>query len=77
MHHQYRIVSKQLDHLKKIAAVSEVHGVTLDDEAHDDIKVIASNCYNFIDDLPADSFRHIFWEKQLEAASLIDACNMR
>ena len=73
MHHQYRIVSKQLDRLKKkIAAISEVHGVTLDDEAHD-IKVIASIRSHFIDDLRTDSFRHIFWEQQLEAASLKDA----
>ena len=78
MHHQYRIVSKQLHHLKKkIAPISEVHGVTIDDEAHDDMKVIASNCSHFIDDLPADSFRRIFWEQQLEAASLKDARSMR
>ena len=37
MHRQYRVVSKQRDRLKKkIAAASEVVGVSLDEEAHKD-----------------------------------------
>ena len=78
MHRQYCVVSKQRDRLKKkIAAASEVVGVSLDEEAHEDLKVLTSESARFHEDLPADSFKRIFWEQQLEAASQKDARTMR
>lgn len=78
MHHQYRVVSKQLDRLKrKIAAEAEVVGITLDAEAHDDLKVTAMECSKFLDGLAENSFQRIFWQQQLEAASQSNARNMR
>ncbi len=78
MHHQYRVVSKQCDRLKKkIAAAAEVVGVSLDEEAHEDMKAITSESAKFLEELPADSFKRIFWLQQLEAASQKDARTMR
>ena len=78
MHHEYRVVSKQLDRLKrKIAAVSEVVGITPDAEVHDDLKVTLLENTQFIDGQPSNSFQRIFWQQQVEAASQNNAGTMR
>ena len=79
MHHQYRIVSKQNDRLKKkIAAASEAVGLSLDEEVHDDLKeIVTSKSTEFFEGLPAGSFQQIFWQQQVEAASQRNARSMR
>ena len=80
MHHQYRLVSKQLDRLKKkIAEASELSGVALDEQSHDDFKNIMTSSTGsaFFESLLKDSFQYIFWQQQLEAASKKKAQNMR
>jgi len=79
MHHQHRILSKQNDRLKrKIAALSEVVGISLDEDSHNDLKeIVKSESTRFLDDLPAGSIQKIFWQQQVEAASLKNARNMR
>ena len=42
LHHQYRLVSKQLERLKKIVEVSESSGITLDEQTHDEFKMMTS-----------------------------------
>ena len=80
VHRQYRLVSKQLDRLKKkIAEASESSGVELDEHTHDDFKnmITSSNGSAFFESLPKDSFQYVFWQQQLEAASKKKAQNMR
>lgn len=79
MHHQHQILSKQNDQLKrKIAALSEVVGISLDEDSHNDLKeIVKSESTRFLDDLPAGSIQKIFWQQQVEAASLKNARNMR
>ena len=79
MHHQHRILSKQNDRLKrKIAALSEVVGISLDEDSHNDLKeIVKAESTRFLDDLPAGSIQKIFWQQQVEAASLKNARNMR
>lgn len=79
MHHQHRILSKQNDRLKrKIAALSEVVGISLDEDSHNDLKeIVKSESTRFLDDLPAGSIQKIFWQQQVEAASLKNARNMQ
>ena len=73
------MVSKKLVRLKKIEEVSEVNGVYLDDEAHDDVKqlVTSSESSNFLTISQKDSFPSLFWQQQVEAASKKSARNMR
>ena len=80
LQHQYRVISKQLDRLKKkIEEVTEVSGVVLDEQSHQDFKqlVTSSESSQFFDSLPKDSFQSIFWQQQVEAASKKNARNMR
>lgn len=79
VHHQYRIASKQHDRLrKKIAAAPVAVGVSLDESAHEDLKAITtSESAKLLEDLPADSFKRIFWEQQLGAACQKNARTMR
>ncbi len=78
VHRQYRMVTKQCDRLKaKIAAAAEQVGVCLDDEVHEDMKVLSSGTDKLLEDLPKDSFRRIFWQQQIEAAAQKDSRTMR
>ena len=80
LHHEYILVSKQLDRLKrKIAEASESTGVTLDEKTHDDFKnmITSSDSSAFFENLPKDSFPYIFWQQQVEAAKKKVAKSMR
>ena len=71
LHHQCRLVSKQLDSLKKkIAEVSESSGIELDEQTRNDFMnmITSSNGSAFFESLPKDSFQYIFC-RQLEAAN--------
>ncbi|XP_065894386.1 uncharacterized protein [Dysidea avara] len=75
---EYRNLSKQNDRLKeRIAVYCESNGIEVDDDMHKDLKEIASQSTSFLDDLPPDSFKKIFWNQQIEAASKKDARSMR
>ena len=67
MYHQYRILSKQHDRLKKIAASAEQAGVVVDKETHADLVTISSESRQFFEEYPPDSFQHIFrqWRQLL------------
>lgn len=79
LQHQYRVMTKQLDRLKKIEEVTETNGVSLDEQSHEDFKqlVTSSESSQFFDSLPKDSFQSIFWQQQVEAASKKNARSMR
>lgn len=58
MHNQYRLVSKQHDRMrKKIAAVTEAVGITLENDTQEDLKTIMSESAKFLDELPSGSNR--------------------
>ncbi len=56
---------------------SKVVGVCLDEEAHEGYETITSESATFLEELPADKFKRIFWLQRLEAASQKDARTMR
>ena len=78
MHHNFRIISKQHDRLKKkIASASDASGIIVGEDTHADLVAITSESSNLFEDLPQDSFQRVFWQQQLEAASQKDAQRMR
>ena len=80
LHHQHRILNKRLQRMTaKIAERTEVEGITLDQDTHDDIlgMMKSSEVLQFFENLPEDSFRQLFWSQQLKAASLKNARNMK
>lgn len=58
---------------------SEVAGVTLDEDTHQGILSImkSSEVAAFIEGLPEDSFKQLFWTQQMKAASLKDSRSMK
>ena len=64
---------------KKIAENTEVAGVSLDDETHQDMiqMMKSSELSSFYENLPQDSFRQLFWDQQLKAASQKNARSMK
>ena len=78
VHHHYRLLLKQHDRLqRKIAAAADKANVIIDEGIQNDLVAITANSVKFIDDLPPDSFKHIFWQQQFEAAAQKDPCTMR
>lgn len=63
----------------KIRDASEVAGISVDEDMHKDLIDITKSSVvsTFIDGLPEDSFRSLFWKQQLEAASKANARSMR
>jgi hypothetical protein len=69
-----------MDRMKqKIAEKTEMAGITLDADSHDDVVSLlrSSEVSEYFENLPEDSFRQLFWSQQLKAASQKDARNMR
>lgn len=80
LHHQHRIISKRLERMKsKIEAASEVNGILVDEQTHNDFVDLTktSEVSTIVDGLPEDSFRSLFWKQQCEAASKKNYRNMR
>ena len=80
LHHQVRLARKQRDRLAtrtKISQATEIVGLSLDNEAHQDLLQVAAESTSFINSMPEDSFGRVFWEQQMEAASKKDARSMR
>jgi hypothetical protein len=63
----------------KIEAASEVVGMAVDEDMHNDLTEISksSEVVDFVNGLPEDSFRSLFWKQQLEAASKKNHRSMR
>ena len=70
LHQQHRMISKRMDRMiSKIEEKTEVAGVTLDQDTHDDMLNLMNSKSDYFDNLPEDSFRQLFWSQQLKAAS--------
>lgn len=65
--------------VKKIEKKTEEVGITLDSDSHEDMLSImkSSDVAQFVDTLPEDSFRQLFWAQQFKAATQKNARNMR
>lgn len=80
LHQHHRIVTKRMERMtQKIAEKAEVEGITLDDITHQDMIGLmkCDEVSKFFKSLPEDSFRQLFWNQQLKAASLKNACTMK
>ena len=55
----------QSDHLKqKIEEVVDLSGVVVDDELHEDLRNIASECTEQVhESCPEDTFKRAFWDQ--------------
>ena len=63
--------------ISKIEEKTEVAGVTLDQDTHDDMLSLMNSKSDYFDNLPEDSFRQLFWSQQLKAASQKNARCMK
>ena len=80
VHHHSRVISKRVERMmKKIEKMTEQDGITLDEGSHNGIlsTMQSSEAAQFVDSLPEDSFRQLFWKQQLKAASQKNARTMR
>eukprot|EP00731_Ephydatia_muelleri_P023298 Em0015g881a len=76
----YRSLLKQLERLRsRIHQDTEVKGVFLDEECNAYIKdiICLPETAKHLESLPEDSFKHIFWQQQIEAASQHSSRHMR
>ena len=78
VHHQYRLLSRQHDRLKrKIEASADRVDVVIDEDLHNDLVAITADSNTFLEELSPDSFQWIFWQQQIEAATQKDARRIR
>ena len=71
VHSLQHYTTKKLERLQsKIAASVEKNGVDLDKRSHEDIQKIMEQCSEVLSKHPPDNFPHIFWQQQLQSASL-------
>lgn len=70
-HHLFWLTSRQLARLKrKVEEDCEQRGVTLDEEAHEDLcATLKGQNEKVMQSLSPDTFPHLFWKQQLQAAS--------
>ena len=62
----------------RLAAAIQEHGTPVDSELHEDLsQIMQDNTSKILDAYPPDSFARMFWEQQLHANSLGNACSMR
>ena len=78
-HRLFRLTSRQLARLKcKVEEDCEQRGVTLDEEAHEDLcAILKGQNEKVMQSLSPDTFPHLFWKQQLQAASRKDSRGMR
>ena len=79
IHAELRRVQKQRDRLKlQLSEASEKQGLILDDDTHADLKkIMLKESRKRVESLPPNSFQRLFWEQQLQSASVKDAKGMR
>lgn len=71
---------KMTDRLKKkIQLAAEEQAVILDEESESYLKdIIASpESSQYLQQIPSDSFQHVFWQQQVEAASQANSRSIR
>ena len=79
LHNELRRIQKQRDRLKeRLKEIVEKHGVPLDEQASDDFNHILQNegCRR-MERVEGNTFQHLFWKQQVEAASKKDPRGMR
>ena len=63
---------------QKISAAITLDGVSLSDELHDDVKMMASAATKQIySEYPENSFQRLFWEQQVQASKYSNAKSMK
>lgn len=79
MHSELRCTQLQKGRLKlKLQEAIEKDGVVVDSATHTDLQEIMSNHETQITTMyPEDSFQHIFWRQQQQAAKVKKSCSMR
>ena len=78
-HHQIRVVSKQVARLQeKISRATEESGIVVDDDVHTGLRdIMHGEAPEIYKKYQPDSFHHLFWKQQMDAASRHDARGMR
>ena len=79
LHNDLRIIRKKHDRMKKrLAALVDRDGVTLDEQVCEDLRsIIASEGSKALEKTDCSNFQRIFWEQQVLAASKKDDRGMR
>ena len=75
VYHEYRILSKQHDRLKKkIAAAAEQVGIVVDEEIHVDLMAITSEGTKFFEEQPCTQFIPVHILAAATAGSSSEGC---
>ena len=71
LRHESRIAQKKMDRLRaKLAAITDSHGVSLDDTTSSDLyQIMEEEEQQVAHRFPQGSFQQIFWQQQKESAS--------
>ena len=79
IHSELRCMHLKKERLKtKLEKVVEEEGVVVDSEMHADLcNIMTTNETEMKKTYPEESFQHIFWKQQQQAAILKNACSMR
>lgn len=79
LHHDHRLMSKQLERLKcKLSQIIERDGVSLDPELHGLLQeTVKQEATAVLQVLPDTSFKSLFWKQQSEASRKRDSRGMR
>jgi hypothetical protein len=79
LHHQHRLDQRRIDCMRGLLDQAiEERGIVVDEELHHDYHTIMQEkALSMSKELPPGSFAQIFWETQLQAATVKDARSMR
>ena len=78
LHKDNKRAMLEIKRLKQISAAITLDGVSLSDELHDDVKMMASAATKQIySEYPEDSFQRLLWEQQVQANKYSNAKSMK
>ena len=78
LHNELCKIRKKQQRLKQLIEDSvDVHGMTGDDCLHNDLKEMVKECETQMEGVTPNSFKWVFWQQQMEAASKSDSRAMR
>ena len=78
LHNELCKIRKKQQRLKQLIEDSvDVHGGTVDDCLHTDLKEMVKECETQMEGVTPNSFKWVFWQQQIEAASKSDSRAMR
>ena len=78
LHNELCKIRKKQQRLKQLIEESvDVHGMTGDDCLHTDLKEMVKECETQMEGVTLNSFKWVFWQQQMEAASKSDSRAMR